>query len=539
MLRFRIRTVEYALCVGFLFLLFSCAGIRRKPVPSEPVIRVGLYDNREEIRFVPHGELRIITRKEMFRFDEPGMWHAKLSSSVAPSDIFRILLFESSDREEASEFQQNLVDYPETELSTIGERLATSVDRRRYRVLFKKIFSSEQEAEAYLSKTPFARSGTVIREFPGLNRGEISLTSPSGKELLVDSAFRISCSSVTLQDVPSGVGYHYENTQNRDYRGEIEVRIDGGGGLMAINVLPLELYILGVLPGEMSATFPLEALKAQAIAARTFFMYQFGKVHREDPYDVCDDVHCQHYIGIGEESKNLLEAVAQTRGLVLVYDDQLVSTPYSAICGGHTENAENVWSGSGEPHLKGRFDSEVADQIDDRFDLREDDKTALWVSSRPDVFCNIERQGSPDFAAYSEKYFRWQVKVKRSDLEKNINEKTGKDIGSLVNILPVKRGHSGRLMHVRIEGTDLSIDVKKELEIRRVFSPTALYSACFIVEKIGGNGRLADEFVFKGAGWGHGVGMCQIGAAMMAKGGKSCLEILSFYYRGTQVKRLY
>ena len=394
-------------------------------------------------------------------------------------------------------------------------------------------------------------SKTDSRRFPAQTAGNWSIqvshgaasaallfTAPDAQQWRCDAPVRIAGCQVTCKNMRVGKGYHWEHVEDRTYEGDIEVQIDDDGKIRIINVVPLETYLEGVLPGEMSPSFPLEALKAQAIAARTFLLYNFGRVHRGENYDVCDDVHCQVYVGAAETSEQILKALSGTRGLVLALHDELCLTPYSAVCGGHTEQAENVWDGSGRTYLQGTFDHPASASMQS-YDLSQEQNVRQWIESRPKVFCNIRLAGNPRFAAYSENYFRWERSISRQDLEKAIAVKTGRTIGSLLDIRPVRRGVSGRLMEVMVCGTEDTLTISKELNIRTAFSANALFSACFVVEKKMMQDSLAGEFLFKGAGWGHGVGMCQIGAAMMALGGRTCKEILGHYYHGTTVKAVY
>jgi SpoIID/LytB domain protein len=362
---------------------------------------------------------------------------------------------------------------------------------------------------------------------------KVNLISPSGDTTAISAPLRISAAFTTIKEIEVGRGFHWHRKEDRTYRGEIEIRLDPGGKMTVINVIPAEVYLEGVLPAEMTDSFPQEALKAQAIAARTFTFNQLERAHRDEPYDLCDEPHCQSYLGVGKESARIKKAVRETAGLVLTCKDELCTTPYSALCGGHTENAENVWDGDSLSYLQGDFDIPSPGRIRQAFDLSKEENLARWITSSPLVNCNIQRGGRPDFAHYAEKYFRWQKRIGREDLERTIETESGREIGTLLDLRPLRRGLSGRLMEILVIGTKDTLTLRKELNIRRALSETTLFSACFIVEKE------SDVFIFKGAGWGHGVGMCQIGAGMMALKDKSHPEILQHYYRGTRIKAFY
>ncbi len=528
-------------------LFFSCAGVRFKPMaPTSPIVRVGILVGQEQISFEPLGRFHLISEKpgEKYDLSEKGVWQASVLSSTPAQPVYRILLYESPSLESAQEYlrealQKNLP----AELLTIGEALMSGkqavVDRQIHRVLLTKHFDTETEADLYLKTSSLISSGRIIAETMKPAHGQIRLVSPSGRELSLQDAIRLSGSLITLNQVDVGNGYHWARQENRTYRGEMELRIDAAGKLVAINVLSLEEYLRGVLAAEMSANFPEEALKAQAVAARTYFLHNFGRQHRQDAFDVCDDVHCQAYTGISKESERITHAVNSSRGLVLTYNGTLCSTPFNAVCGGHGESAENVWDSDGAPYLAGEFDLEASELETRSFDLAKEENVRTWIASQPKVYCNSALMGNPDFAAYTTGYFRWEYKIPRLELEQLLIERTGHQIGSLVDIVPRKRGSSGRLMEVEIIGTQDSVVLRKELNIRRALSKTTLYSACFVVEKTGSPGALADGFTFRGAGWGHGVGMCQTGAAIMALQGKDFRKILQHYYRGTKLQQLY
>lgn len=464
-----------------ILLFFSCAlPPLHKPGREPLIVRVGLLQGVDEIEFAPSNAFRVYdqnARTAFFPFRE-GSWRLSVRFHSTP-------------------------DHTNGQPALSGSAVLQQDQQR------------------------FSATGTVI------------LVSPAGEQQSFESPLRLSGCPMTIKNVPTGTGFHWAHNENRSYDGEMEVRCDEEGRLQLINVLPLETYLEGVLPGEMSPRFPLEALKAQAIAARTFFLYNFGRIHREDFYDVCDDVHCQVYVGMDNRAPAVVKAIKATRGLVLTYNDELCLTPYSAVCGGHTENAENVWDGNGRPYLLGVYEHQDEQKIANVLDLSREESARKWIESTPKVHCNIALAGVPSFAAYSQNYFRWEKRMSRSEIEKNLKEKMNISIGRLKDILPLRRGVSGRLITVLACGTQDTIRVNKELNIRTAFSAEPLYSACFLVKKTSSSDSLDPVYVFKGAGWGHGVGMCQIGASMLALQGMSCDDILAHYYKGTKVKGIY
>ena len=527
-------------------LFFSCAGVRpTRRAPEAPIIRVGVLEHRDKIEFSVDGDFYLITKSpgKKFRFSEKGTWLVSVYKSRPAKTISRILVYESSRLKNVEDYLRNRRSQnPRLEMKTSGDVLRVGAkviaEKKYYRLFVARDFDSRAEAETYLQTTPGLQSARVIEDIVEPATGKIKLLSPSGRMYGVENVFRIIRRPVKLKDVDVGTGYHWAHNEDRTYRGEMEFRIDNEGKLTAINVLPLEDYLRGVVPGEMSTNFPLEALKAQAVAARTFFLFNFARTHRHDPFDVCDDVHCQAFVGLGKESSRTNQAIRATRGLVLTYNGQLCSTPYAAVCGGHTESAENVWDSDGEPYLQGIYDIDPRLNLPAHFDLSDEENVRKWINARPNVLCNIENEQA-DFAGYTQKYFRWQYRVPREELERIISQKTGQTIGTLRDIIPIRRGISGRLMEIQIKGSLGSVVIKKELNIRKTLADNTLYSACFFVEKQGGNSYAPKEFIFRGAGWGHGVGMCQTGASIMALKGYSFVDILKHYYQGAVIKRLY
>ncbi len=521
-----------------LFLFFSCAPVYYAPKQAGPVVRVGILETKSPIAFTAAGNFFIRRQKgPALHFSRGGEWRISVKEDVPAAPVWNIVLLESAQEKKAEQFAEKYTGGP-VKVVKVGERLplALPVGDCRYRVLLDQHF--DRYARAVETNDKLRHPGQII-EVPGHAGGRLLLESAAGELKELDPKVRLAGSLLTVKNVSHGRGFHHAHQADRTYQGELELQINAAGGLSLINVLPLEQYLLGVLPGEMSPTFPLEALKAQAVAARTFFLYNFGKKHKNAPYDVCDDVHCQVFIGRGNNDKLIQQAVAETRGLVLAHDEKLCLTPYSAVCGGHTEHAQNVWQGKGEPYLTGIFDSPEIKNADKIFSLSSESNVRDWILSKPNVYCNIEWSGRPKFAEYSEKYFRWSRRVDRQEIERLASRRAGTEIGDLFDIRPVKRGVSGRLSEIQLSARNGTFPVRKELNIRRALSEDILYSACFIIEKEAGVDGLPAAFIFKGAGWGHGVGMCQIGAAMMAVQGANFKKILTFYYQNAVLEKLY
>ncbi|MBN2000501.1 SpoIID/LytB domain-containing protein [candidate division KSB1 bacterium] len=531
------RTIIIVVLVVVL-VLSSCAPVYYTYQKREPVIRVGILESKTGIVFKPQGKFSIHQQDSpVMDFSDNGEWQVKVLDGAPVEPAYGIVLFETHDSEKAENFVREFTEAA-VNVVKIGELLPLNipVGDCLYRVMLEQTFPQQNLAVEFNDGLSY--SGRVL-QLEGDGGGTLLLVTPDGRQIELERIVRFAGTLFTIKDVSYGEDFHYAGKANRTYQGELEVRLNKEGGVSLINVLPLEKYLLGVLPGEMSVNFPLEALKAQTVAARTFFLHNFSKTHRNDPFDVCDDVHCQVFIGRGENNRHIQQAVEETYGMVLVHQGKLCLTPYSAVCGGHTEHAQNVWSGDGEPYLVGIFDSPRLHEADKVFSLDNEKNARDWILSHPNVYCNIERSGNPEFAMYSKKYFRWSKRVSRGEIERLASQRAGIELGDLYDIIAVKRGVSGRLSEIKFVASNGSFTVKKELNIRRVLSADILYSACFIIEKETDANGLPITFTFKGAGWGHGVGMCQIGAAMMALEEKSYEKILSFYYQNASLKKLY
>lgn len=337
-----------------------------------------------------------------------------------------------------------------------------------------------------------------------------------------------SSALLTIKDVPYGIGWWWEGREDRIYEGQFEIRRKDDQNLEVIVILPLEKYLCGVIPYEIGGDAPLEALKAQAVAARSDAVdaFIFGK-YRENTYDICADVECQVFGGNNKRTETSDRAVKETRGLCLFDGRKIISAYYASNCGGISERIENVWpSRSGpQPYWGAYLDAD----IDFEYHLKDEDDVKAWINSSPEVYCNP--QFSEGLPQWSKNNFRWKAEVPAADLSKNLNKI--KKIGALQKIAPLQRGPSGRLIKAAFIGKLDTLILNSELDIRKIKSPP-LRSSCFYFETSGETDSLI--YTFKGAGWGHGVGMCQTGAVARAKAGVNFKDILQHYFRGTEVK---
>jgi SpoIID/LytB domain protein len=374
--------------------------------------------------------------------------------------------------------------------------------------------------------------------------------------------------SFTLKGVTIGVNFHWQRKEDQTFRGNLHLIVEKGG-VTAINVLSVEEYLLSVISSEMSATASLELLKAHAVISRSWLLAQIQKdkdkkdapdvrlgataqaedemikwYDRDDHvnFDVCADDHCQRYQGITREStETVRQAIKATWGQVLMYGGELCDARFSKSCGGVYEEFENCWEPKHYDYLVARRDDK--DEMDFP-DLTLEDNAAEWILSSPHAFCNthdakILSQVLNDYDQETTDFYRWKVEYTQDELSQLIKKRSGIDYGRIKDLQPVARGTSGRLYKLRIVGEKKTLVIGKELEIRRTLSPSHLYSSAFVVEKHDVVDGYPQKFVLRGAGWGHGVGLCQIGAAVMGAKGYDYKEILLHYFINADINRLY
>jgi len=375
--------------------------------------------------------------------------------------------------------------------------------------------------------------------------------------------------SFDLFGVTIGIKFHWERKENQRFKGALHF-ICEDRKLTAVNVLSLEDYLLSVISSEMSATSSLELLKAHAVISRSWLMAQVIKgaelqksksnykslvetdeefirwYDREDHvnFDVCADDHCQRYQGITKQSTPLVvAAIAATRGLVLTSEGEICDARFSKCCGGVAETFENVWEPENHKYLQAVIDNPQAPDAYD-MNLEKEEAAVKWIRSSPEAFCNttdkeILSQVLNDYDQETLDFYRWKVEYTQEVISELIERKTGKEFGQIIDLIPIERGESGRLIKLKIVGTKRSLVIGKELEIRKVLSESHLYSSEFVVDKEGGANGIPAKFSLIGAGWGHGVGLCQIGAAVMGAKGYKHDEILLHYFRGAQLEKRY
>lgn len=397
--------------------------------------------------------------------------------------------------------------------------------------------------------------------------GDYTLNLKRGRYILNDELIALPLEIVPenyesccfdLLDVVIGINFHWERKENQRFKGSLKL-IDENKHLTAINILPLEDYLLSVISSEMSANSSIELLKAHAVISRSWLLAQKAKAvnigtdykscissdteyirwyDREDHehFDVCADDHCQRYQGVSRAyTPAVQQAIESTAGEVITYDGRICDARFSKCCGGVTERFDNTWEPVHHPYLVKTDDFATPQPTTD---LTAENEAREWIMSAPPAFCNTTDRGIlsnvlNDYDQETRHFFRWYTEYTTEELSALVRERIGIDFGSITDIVPVERGTSGRIIRLKITGTHKTMTIGKELVIRKALSTSHLYSSAFVIDKTPGG------FILHGAGWGHGVGLCQIGAAVMSAKGYSYQEILAHYFKDSTLEKIY
>ena len=347
-----------------------------------------------------------------------------------------------------------------------------------------------------------------------------------------------------IHSVPAGRGFHWEKTIDVKVAGHLHIK-NSNGNIFVINEIMLEQYLASVATSEMGSACPPALLEAQTIVARSWVIAASEQKHSELGIDACNDDCCQRYQGITNITARSKQASKKTFGQFLIYDDQICDTRYSKSCGGISENNENVWDEPPKPYLKAVFDG-PSESIPD---LRNNHELQTWIKDPPDCYCGNEYIDGKELKKYIGKvdkkgtYFRWTVRHTQKELSRLVNQKCGTSFELITSLRPIKRGISGRIIELEISGvenkTKRNLILNSEYKIRDALHPEFLYSSAFIIILDLDDSQIIKSITLRGAGWGHGVGLCQIGALGMALSHKTSEEILTHYFPSTKIKKMY
>ena len=409
------------------------------------------------------------------------------------------------------------------------------IDNRELRVVLPV---DSPKAAAHNIDEIYARFG--VRPFVSARLGErpwgeLKVKGTAAPLGTATSYVRLVAPGAALQvdGVEHDQGYAWHGFDDRQFKGEIYVVVDPDGRLAVVNVLGAEDVLMGVVPAEISASSHSEALKAQAVAARNQLFAKLGKRHHDDPFHLCSEQHCQVYAGTGKEDPRTTDAVAATSGELAFYDGKLVDTVYSSSCGGHTEDNDAVWGNRPDPALRGRPDFDVSAELDPTLSPFvngiPEDRLSTWLTTRPATFCGKATKAHPD-------KFRWKKTYTAAELNGFLADGFA-SLGSLTHLDVVERGRGGRIKSLKLIGDKGETTILHELNIRRLFGN--LNSGALIIQEQRDKGGKLLAVTFVGGGWGHGAGMCQLGAVGRAEAGQLYRQILAYYYNGASIERLY
>ena len=441
----------------------------------------------------------------------------------------------------------------------------------------------------FILLNPYRINGMEIsgKQVVTYNEGRILWNGRLYDELLFEPVNEAT-DAFELLDVTIGINFHWERKEDQRFLGSLKIIVENKK-LTGINVINVEDYLTSVISSEMSATASLELLKAHAVISRSWLLAIDNSIDnslRHDSaapnnaancqlstvncqlkwyerdahtrFDVCADDHCQRYQGITRASTEIVkQAIAATRGQVLTSDGKICDARFSKCCGGAFEEFQYCWEDVKYPYLLKQRDFRIfSSKFNDLSfentlsgsglpDLTDEQEAETWIRTSPPAFCNttdkkVLSQVLNNYDQETTDFYRWKIIYTQEELSALILKRSGIDYGQIIDLVPIARGTSGRLWKLKIIGTKKTLTIGKELEIRRTLSTSHLYSSAFVVDKEGVSPEgIPARFILTGAGWGHGVGLCQIGAAVMGEQGYKYDAILLHYYIGANIEKLY
>jgi stage II sporulation protein D len=509
-----------------------------------PIIRIGVIQSTDQVTFKCNQSFSLQnSREEKIFAGQANQNYILAIRSSQPAEInYQVRAGIEKDRSKAEQWVNDLKRQGlDAQLRIVGVSFDVNnhnIDNQEHWIVIGD-FSNYEEAQAFRNRQKNPGEYVVVENIMQPATGVIELSGQNlGLVVRIVPDVNDESTYITVNDVMIGIEFHWQRLEDLEYRGVIEVGLNNEGKLVAINELDIENYLVSVNSSEMTPDCPLGLLEAQTVVARNTVLATMGKHHYNTNFHLCSDDHCQCYQGKKREQQISRQAVERTWGEVIMYGDEICDARYSKICGGIMEGYHNVWENRDIPYMVMGADS---DQPIDH-PANTEQKAKKLIDTEVPAYCNTKLFKLPPKLAnlYStENLFRWEVNFKREELEQLIQEKTGQDIGELQDIIPLERGDSGRLIYIELVGSKKRLKIGKELQIRRVFSSSHLYSSCFYVEKEFGADGKVEQFKLKGAGWGHGVGLCQVGATVMAMKNIPYQKILEHYYKNTRMVKLY
>jgi stage II sporulation protein D len=494
-------------------------------------------EGQTEVAFAAPGRIRIRVEGAVQKIVEGARgsrWRVRISGAEPAIASFRIALGEISFSDksglaaELGAWKDRGIAVGVRTIGTVYGIRGQVVDNRRYLIVLDETVERERLAERQRSiDSEFGIRTRALEDVEREPSGSLELLD-GDENLVAISKDRLSAeplegTGISVGKVEFGVGYDFHGFEDRSYRGALEISVDRRGKLAVVNLVSLEDLLKGLVPAEMFARAPIEALKAQAVTARGEVLAKIGTKHIGDPYLLCSEQHCAVYKGLPGEADSSTAAVEATRGEALFSSDhRLVDSVYSAVCGGHTEDNDVVWGGPADPNLRGKPDTLGAERA-----VPSPNDLPAFLSTEAPAACRLASLAQPG-------KYRWERRFTGEEVDQLT---AGLRLGPVRSIAVLERGSSGRARSIEISGAARSVQIRGELNIRKLFG--MLNSAMFIVENERSPDGVMRAFRFRGGGWGHGVGMCQLGAIGRAEAGEDYRAILRHYFSGAEVVRLY
>ena len=517
-----------------------------------PIVRVGIIDDENVVDFKVDGKFLILDKNDnviMDNIESRLKWRVKVEKAEKAKFKYGILLNEFKKREEAEKLAErfNKSEF-DVKVNKSGIRYKFKydviMDNTRYGVI-AGYWDDEREARKYAGLLRDDYDGIIIKEKVSEPSGELEIFDLEydkfvEKENLICIALQSKLSKMTIFNVKVGKNLLYNRKIDRKLNGKVEFTINNEGKISVVNILSIDEYLNEILRDEFICDASLEFLKAYAIAARGNYLCQLGLQTERNYYDFYSELNYENLLYTDKKAADLIEkAVEETKGFVITYKNNICRSFYTPICGGCIKNWEDFCNSGEKDFLPAVFDTKSKKVEGFSLNFCDEKRVENWINAKPDVYCNLKGEGFGRSLSFAEKYFRWKISYSRRELEEIIKEKSGEDVGTLYDIIPLVREDSGQIKEVEILGSKKNVVLKNDKNIINILSDNELYSTCFIVNAEVGDDGIPIEFTFYGAGYGDGVGMCMVGAMVMAEKKYDYKSIIKHYYNNGSIKKIY
>ncbi len=514
---------------------------------GQPLISISIFQNKEyvDLKF-PVNQYRVTDLSGQTVFKDLGrdrIWRVKVKEGLPPVFEYYILVQEAEDADQLESRYKALRPHKGiTEVADAGAKMYLKDDHiatiEKYQLKVGP-FENQKEARQWTTRHLSSQYLTICRKLVQPGKGVLEIFDvdceyfrevENGLKFIPEqfsNYFELQRFDVTE---PNEEKRLYENIK---YPGALDIMIDGFDTQLGINRVPVEYYLEGMLCSEAGHNAPEELIKTLAVIGRSQIFSGISSQHQGEVYDFCNRSHCLKYQGKKTDDVLIKKAVHDTKGLVLTNKQNICDPAFSHSCGGHTEHAPE----QSVSNWQGVFDGEANTNTD--YDLKKEQDVKAWILGRPQVNCNLNAHEHNCVLEDNVDAFRWEVFYTRTELEEIVRKKTGEQPGVIYEIIPLERGISGRISDIEILGSLKNIRIRDDWNIRSAFSDTLLNSACFFVETQEDDDGVPINFLFIGAGKGHGIGLCKVGAAMMACHEKTMPQILQHYYGINNLRKIY